>query len=227
MSLTTEQIYKSPATIHEEVLTNIVKMLAYRKWISNDKEYIKKIINDMVSDKNENKIYTISLRNSLLDLKTYDPYEDKTTWKNFDGKSIVIFLYNHPIKAMASPISEFLSKYANYHKIIVVKSITDKIRQKISKDHMHTEVFEEVDFLISIFEMGLFDCEVLSNEEGEVFLESYKLTRRQMAKIFVSDHVARKLYLKRGQIIRILHLSEGTCFSITYRITIHNGSSAI
>ena len=60
MSLANHQIKKDTHTITETVITNILKMLMYRKWLTlDDKGDIKKMVDELLKSRKEEKIYNI------------------------------------------------------------------------------------------------------------------------------------------------------------------------
>ena len=110
MATTNHQIKKDNATVVETVITNIVKMLAYRGWIDNEDNNIKKIVDELLKSKKEEKIYNIKLNKNLVDVETYDPFENKTEWKNFNGNNIIVYLSNQKVTGKSQVISDFITK---------------------------------------------------------------------------------------------------------------------
>lgn len=53
------------------------------------------------------------------------------------------------------------------------------------------------------------------------FLSSYKVKKNELPKQFINDPMSRYLYLKRGQVIRIIRNSEVTGYSVYYRIIVN------
>jgi DNA-directed RNA polymerase subunit H (RpoH/RPB5) len=224
MATTNHQIRKDNATVNETVITNIVKMLAYRGWVINEDNSIKKTVEELFKSKKEEKIFTIKLNKNLVDVETYDPFENKKEWKNFNGDSIIVYLSNQKVTGKSQILTDFIAKYNNYHKIIIVDSITEKIRHGLSSIK-YTEVFKEVEFMLNITDhVCCPQHTVLSNKEFEEFLKSYNIKRKEMPKQFDVDPMSRYLYLKRGQAIRIVRNSEMTGQSVFYRIIVHKVS---
>lgn len=222
MSVANYQIRKDPEIINETVITNIIKMLAYRGWVDNDD--IKKISSELLNSKKEEKIYNIKLKKKLTDIQTYEPFENKKEWKNFNSDNIIIFLYNQKITGKSQQLTDFINKYNNYHKIIVVDSITDKSRQALTTSKF-IEVFSETEFMINITEHVCSpEFIVLSNEEADECNKSYNVKKKEMQKQYDSDPISRYLFLKRGQVIRIIRNNEVTGQSVSYRIIVHKTS---
>jgi len=233
MSSFSLNLRKDSVTIHTEVLTNIVKMLAYRNWISDDPVKIKQLIDKLVSNKNEDYIYTIKLDKSLLDIETYDPYEDKVSWKtnkntltgwnNFDGTTIVILLFHQTVSGKSPLINEFLAKYSNMHRILIINEISDKARQNIEANK-HTEVFKECEMMMCLVEhVASPDYELLTPAESDEICESYGASLNNLGGIYDFDPAARFMYMKRRQVTRIIHKSSVTALAVSYRVVKHKG----
>lgn len=226
MTSTNHQIKKDSNTITESVITNIIKMLAYRGWINDNFDVMKKTIDDLLKSKRDEKIYSIKLQKNLSEIETYEQFENKTEWKNFNGNNVVVFLSGQKITGKSQILLDFISKYNTYHKIIVVDSITDKARQVLSSSK-YTEVFTEMEFMMNITEhVCCPQFTVLTSQEIEELLLSYNVKKKELPKQYDIDPISRYLYIKRGQVIRIIRNSETTGQSVAYRIVVHKGSSA-
>lgn len=226
MSSANYQIRKNTQQITETVITNIVKMLMYRKWI-DEKTDIKILVDELLKNKKEEKIYNIKLSKNLNDNETYEPFEDKKndkSWNGFNGENIVVYMTNLKISGKSPVLNDFITKYNNCHKIIIVDSITKKFRQTMSSSKF-IEVFLENELMINITEH---DCcpefEVLNNQELSDFLESYCAKRKDILKQLDSDPMSRYLFLRRGQIVRVIRTSETSGQCVAYRIVIHKNT---
>lgn len=219
MSLSSYQIKKDYNTIIETVITNIIKMLAYRGWVSD--ENIKKLVSDILETKKEEKIFNIKLQKNLLNVNTYEPFEEKKDWKNFNSENVIIYLYNQKITGKSQQLLDFINKYNNYHKIIVVESITDKYKQILTSNKF-IEIFSENEFMINITEHVC--CPqfiVLTNEELEECNKSYGVKKKEMQKQFDTDPISRYLFLRRGQAVKIIRNSDVSGNAVSYRIIAH------
>ncbi len=226
MALANYQIKKDSNTITESVVTNIVKMLAYRKWIDNNPDVVKKIAEDLLKSKKEEKIYNIKLQKNLVDIETYEQFENKAEWKNFNGNNVIVFLSNQKITGKSQILSDFITKYITYHKIIIVDSITEKARQVLTSGK-YTEVFTENEFMMNITEhVCCPEFTVLTTQEIDELLLSYNVKKKELPKQYDIDPISRYLCIKRGQVVRIVRNSETTGQSVAYRIVVHKGSSA-
>ena len=226
MSSVNYQIRKNSHEIAETVVTNIIKMCIYRKWL-DEKSDVNILVDELFKNRKDEKIYNLKLSKNLLDVSTYDSFEDKKSnqWKDFNGKNIIIYLSNLKVSGKSQPLNDFISKYPNYHKIIVVESITDKVRLMMSTSKF-TEVFTEPELMLNMTEhVCCPEFTVLENEELNEILQSYNAKRKELPKQFDSDPMSRYLFLKRGQVVRVIRNSETTGQSVAYRIVIHKGSS--
>ena len=85
---TNHQILKDTQTITKTVLVNIVKMLIYRGWVKNPDP--NKLAEELLKTRKDEKIYNVKLSENLADVETYEPFDNKKEWKNFNGNNIVI-----------------------------------------------------------------------------------------------------------------------------------------
>lgn len=221
-------VKKDAETIRKTVLTNIIKMYCNRSWIK--RENLEKQIKQITEMHNDNHVYKITLDVDLRETDTYYPVdegEERNFEKDFNGTIAMVKL--SPIKLPSASMSkypiiqEFIDDNANYHRILIVDSISDKAKAQITTKK-HIEVFTEEFLMADLLEH---DCspkyEILRPSEMEPFLESYHLTRRQMKKMFANGKEAQYLFLKKKQIVRIIRDSEQTGSSVDYRLVIHRG----
>jgi len=217
-------IKKNADAILETVLTNIVKMLTYRKWIEDlGGETVSKIVSSLLKSKKEDNVYSIKLSKNLLDLDTYKPSANKKEWKNFNGNTVYVLLFNFKVKKKEPVIADFMSKYASYHKLIVVDDITVKAAQNLTLQDKYTEVFKERELMINIMDHNCApqSMTVLNETELSEILESYKLqSRDKLMKQYDADPLSRYLFVERGQCIRIVRNSPTTGTAIAYRIIV-------
>lgn len=220
---------KLPADeVRQIVLTNIIKMLVARHWLSAD-EYSSAVSN-ITKTHNDDNIYKIKLSRSLLELDSYtfgmqeekDVKADKKNKgeKTFDGTMVIVKLLPQKVTGVnKSPIiTEFINTYSKYHKLLIVDSISDKAKTQLSNTP-HTEVFNENVIMLNLLEH---ECspsyEILSEKEVEELYSAYNITKRKMEKLYYNDAVSLYLYLKEGQIVRITRNNEVTGKSIAYRL---------
>lgn len=217
-------IQKDTETIRITVLTNIIKALSNRGWIKS--ENIESKVAKITKDSNDEQLYEIKLD---VNLKQYIQYEIFAT-SNDDFKDNVVYVKLVPQKVTSigkSPIiSDFLTSYKNYHKILVVDSISDKSKNTLITNSLNAgsfiEIFNEPFFMRNLLEH---ECspqyEILSVAQGSQLISEYNLAKRQMKIMFDSEAASQYLFLKKGKIVRIIRNSPMTGKSIEYRIVAH------
>ena len=213
------QIQKDYTTITQTVITNIVKMISYRGWLKDkDENYISDMVNDLIKNKKDEKIYNIKLSENLANIETYNPSENKSEWKNFDGTQIYIFLSEQVVSGKSSVINDFMAKYSKFHRIVVVKEITDKEREKIYSQNF-AEIFKEYELMINLTSHHLSpQYEVLNKNEEDRFLEEYCTKKNKLPRMLMNDPASRYLYLRRGQIVRMVRSNITTSNGVGYRV---------
>jgi len=199
-----------------DVKTTIIKMFTNRGFIneSNRDKYIVKLI----EDENDDLEYVINLDNS----KNYNT--------EIKSKKVYIKIFNYKISSIneKSPIGEFLKKYNNEYKFIVVQDITAKTEENINLYDTQVEIFKFNKLQSDITEHMLVPKhEVLTKEEGENVLESYRARKRDMPLIRSNEDVAKYYNMKPGEITRIYRPSPLTCESIAYRLVIKSSDSKV
>ncbi|QKF94069.1 DNA-directed RNA polymerase subunit 5 [Fadolivirus algeromassiliense] len=201
------QIEKSPDDIRKTVLTNIVKMLTERNLIN--KENLEKNIETLLSTTTDDHTYSITLDN----------------YKNNDDKIIFIKMFHQKISAISkqSGISDYLNKYKDKPKLIIVKGINTKAEQSILNNYPKTEIFLENELMINIIDNILVPrYEILDHETDDFkqFCELYNCKKRNIPKLYSHDPMAKYYNLKKGDIVRIIRASETAGLSSFYRIVI-------
>lgn len=215
------QIYKDKTEILDTLLTNVVKMLVYRKWLNNVSD-IKTFINNLKKKTNE-KIYTIQLSTNLMDIETYEQFENKTKWKKFDGSVVVVYILNQKLTGKTQPLSEFLNRYENVHKIVIFDDMLDKYKNSVLSEKF-LEFFKEKELMINIADHKACPIfEVLSSDEREEMMDTYNVIKKEIPKQFDLDPMSRYLYVKQEQILRIISNSPISGQVVNYRIVIGKG----
>jgi DNA-directed RNA polymerase subunit H (RpoH/RPB5) len=192
-----------------DVKTTIIKIFTNRGFIdkSNKDKYIKKFI----ENENDDLEYIINLDNS----KNYN-----TEIKN---KKVYIKIFNYKISSIndKSPIGEFIKKYNKEYKFIIVQDISLKTQIMINSYDTPVEIFKFNKLQSDITEHVLVPLhQVLTKEESENVLESYRARKRDMPLIRSNEDVARYYNMKPGEITRIYRPSPITCESVAYRLVI-------
>jgi DNA-directed RNA polymerase subunit H (RpoH/RPB5) len=199
-----------------DVKTTIIKIFTNRGFIekSNRDKYIEKII----KDENDDLEYVINLDNS----KNYN-----TEIKN---KKVYVKIFSYKISSVneKSPVGEFLKKYNKEYKFIVVQDITAKTEETINLYDTQVEIFKFNKLQSDITEHELVPLhEVLTKEESEDVLESYRARKRDMPLIRTNEDVARYYNMKAGEITRIYRPSPLTCEAVGYRLVIKSTDSKV
>ena len=208
-------VRKDPEIIRKEVLTNCIKMLHERGYItsvSNALHYIDK--------PTSNDIYIIK-----LDTKMQPDINTAEYVKQFKSNEVAVKILRQKIMSIKNQaIKEFQDGYAAYHKIFIFEGITDKIKSSLT-NVPNTEVFTEAFLMINIVEhIDSPKYELLTEDETKQVLETYIVKRKELPKILTTDPIVAYFNLKRGQIIRIIRCSEQSGFSVIYRIVAKGGS---
>lgn len=148
--------------------------------------------------------------------------------KDKEDKSKVIRLFYYYIpspKLNMESIHIFLellkNAQANSGLIIMPGKMSSQAEQKIKEinNQLQIEVFTLGDLVVNITEHELVPKHLLlSPEDKELLLKRYKIKEHQLPKILLSDPVARYLGLKRGDVVKIIRVSETAGKYITYRI---------
>lgn len=198
------------------VKTTIIKMFMDRGFIekSNYNKYVEKII----GDENDDLEYIINLDFS----KNYNT--------EIPDKKIYVKIFNYKISSIneKSPIGEFLKKYNREYKFIVVQDITAKTEEMISMYGTQVEIFKFNKLQSVVTEHELVPPhEVLTKEEGENVLESYRARKRDMPLIKTNEAVAKYYNMKPGEITRIYRPSPLTCEAVGYRLVIKSTDNKV
>lgn len=192
-----------------DIKKNIILMLVNRNFIdkNNQEKYIKKLI-DNVNDEQE---YIINL--------DYDTNYNTT----IISKRIYLKIFDYKINSINknSPIGEFITKFYNEYKIILVDDINQKSENIIENYKTPCEIFKNNQFLFNLVDHDMVpNHEVLSQEQGEKVLQTYCAKKKDMPLISTSDPVGKYYNIKIGNIVRIIRPSDGTVDSIFYRIAV-------
>lgn len=200
-------------SFHQELVdvkTTIIKIFVNRGFIelSNKESQIQKLI----SDDNDDMEYTINL----------DRNENYNTLISNKKVHIKIFDYKIASVNKTSPIGEFLTKYNNEYKFLVVYDINPKSEKNILDAYSpNIEIFKFSKLKSDITEHDMVPQHiVMGKEEGEAVMETYRARKRDMPLIKTTDPVAKYYNMKPGEIVKIIRPSPITCYSIGYRFVI-------
>lgn len=197
---------------HQQIIdikNTIIKIFVNRGFINeeNKEKYIKKL----VSDENDDMEYMIQLDN------------DKNYNTEIPNKKIYIKIFDYKISSInkSSPIGEFISKYDKDYKFIIVQDINSRSEDVVESYQTPVEIFKFNKLQSDITEHDLVPQHiVLTKEEGEQVLESYRARKRDMPLIRSNDPVAKYFNMKPGEIVKIIRPSPVTAEAIAYRLVI-------
>ena len=201
------QVEKNNDDIRKTILTNIIKMLTERKLLNY--ESLDKNIKNLQETGTDDYSYMLTVENN----------------KNDDEKKIAIKIFNQKISGISkqSGISDFLNKYKDIPKIIIVKSINTKSLLHVANNYPRTEIFLENQLMVNLVDNVLVSkYELLERETDDYknFCEEYKCKKRNIPKLHIYDPTAKYYGLKKGDIVRVIRPSETSGKSPFYRIVI-------
>lgn len=179
---------------NEAIIENFVKMLYNRNYFINDN--LEDLIKNAIINFNNNETF---IKNYYLKII---PYKFNTIKKSED-------------------IEEFLEKYINEKKFLVVPIGSTKVEKQLL-DYNNTEVFYEVDLLVNIVDNNLVPKHIiLSDEESNDILKEYKINKENLPRILSGDRIAKYYNVKPGQIVKIIRPSITAGNEIVYRICVN------
>jgi DNA-directed RNA polymerase subunit H (RpoH/RPB5) len=182
-------------------LKTIINMLIARKWIDDDFD----------------KFY-----NLLLSTNTKD-YIDIVHINCTIDKKVGIKFYNYKLNTFKNDkeIETFVSAFQSYHKILIVEDISTKAEKQLIGS-TGFEVFKQMEIIKDISKHYLVPKHtLLTKEEGEQFMTEYKLKKKDMARIFIDDPMARYIYAQKDDIIQIIRPSTNSGYSSSYRLVVY------
>lgn len=191
------------------VKTNVVKMFAHRGFINN--ENIEKRTKKLIDNHSEDNEYVLELDNNTNVNST------------ISNKKIIIKILNYKISSVnkSSEIAEFITKYNNDYKFIIVEAINSKSEKILLSYQTDFEIFKFTELMICIVEHILVPKHmILSQDESNLVLQEYCARKRDMPFIMSNDPVARFYNMKPGEICKIIRPSILTCDVPFYRIVI-------
>ena len=179
------------------VVENILKMLERRKMIKSWDEELKKF-NDF----------------------------SKTTFelKLSDKTSLSIYMVNAKLSSIVqkTPLDDYLSNSVDIHKIVICKDVAKKVIKQIVSEYVNAEFFFESEMLEDLPSKTFMpEHQLLSLEEKTELLA--KFSDAELAKILVTDMMARYYGAKIGDVFRIIRPSFTAGKNVFYRRVI-NGS---
>ena len=199
-----------------EVKQTIIKIFVNRGFINieNKEKYIKKLI----SDENDDMEYVIQLDNN----KNYNT--------DIPNKKIYIKIFDYKISSInkTSPIGEFISKYDNDYKFVIVDDINAKSEETIESYNTPIEVFKFNSLKSDITEHDLVPKHIVLNEkESKDVMDSYRAIARDMPLIRSNDAIAKYYNMKHREVVKIIRPSPVTGESVAYRLVIKSKDTKV
>ena len=201
------QLEKNNEDIRKTVLTNVIKIFTERKLLK--RENLEDNIKKLTSTHSDDYTYVLNMEN----------------YKNESDKKCIIKIFNQKITAISkqSGISDFLIKFKDTPKLIIVKSISTKASQHVINNYPKTEIFLESYLMINLIENILVPkYEILDPDSDDFknFFEQYQCKKRQIPKMYTTDPVGKYYNLKKFDLVRIIRPSETSGESPFYRLLI-------
>ena len=209
-------------TLNIDQLTQEEKSRLYKVWktineMMEDRGYYKDPDSNMSRDEFFQKLSQKQKMNGVFSKK--DP-------NNPDASLHTYFKYMPDLKLNMSTISNFVEEMKNIQAIdsgiiIIAGKLTQQAKQKIDEinTQIRVEVFTEGELVVNITKHELVPKHILlSPEQKSELLKRYNIKQSQLPKIFVTDPVAKYHGLKRGDVVKIVRVSETAGKYITYRI---------
>ena len=193
------------------VKTNIIKMLSDRGFIEpqNVDGYIKMLTDN---DEDTDMEFQINLDNDT-NYNTHIP--NKVVYVKFFDQKIISVSKN-------SPIGNFITKYFNDYKIIIVDNINPKTEQTINNYKTQTEIFKFKSLVNRVITHHLVPKhEVLTDEEKINFQNEFNVEDKDLPLIYSSDAVAKYYNVKQGNVCKITRMSKVSGEAIFYRICVN------
>lgn len=199
---------------HEEkrdtILTNVVKMLAQRGYIT-DKNNMLKVIDNVIKPNNfehDEAKYSIPI----------DNYEGNSAIKQVNVK---IIPYKITSIGKMYGITDFLNIDREIPKILIVTSVNKKVQTTI-KNYKNVEIFEEEFLMINLLEHVSVPMHIkLSEEDKQKVLTEYIVKKKDMPKIRIDDPVSIYFNAKLGDMFRIIRPSNRSGIVHAYRLVIN------
>jgi DNA-directed RNA polymerase subunit H (RpoH/RPB5) len=185
--------------INQVVMENVLKMLERRGVIISWSDEYKKISEDLLTKS----IFQIQLI-------------DKTNYS--------IYLVNAKLSSIVqgTPLDDYLSSNIDIHKIIIARDVAKKVVKQIVNEYKNAEFFFESEMMEDIPSKIFIPEHHLINQEEKTELLN-KFAESELARILLTDIMARYYGAKIGDIFRIVRPSFTAGKNVFYRRVV-NGS---
>jgi len=144
-----------------------------------------------------------------------------TKKKDEENKSIYVYFHldnrNFQKKDLVNLMSNITNQYQNEQvKIIIVTR--EKLNQAILRiDYIESFILNQLVINITKHIM-MPKFEVMSDEEIEILLKEFSISKNQLPKILITDPISRYFGVTSGDIFKITRSSHTTGLSVSYRL---------
>jgi DNA-directed RNA polymerase subunit H (RpoH/RPB5) len=177
------------------ILTNWIKMLFNRNWITDN---LNTLIKNISVDEN-NEAY-IKTPNKVYVLKML--FRKVSTIRNDDE------------------IADFLKRNHNMYCFFVVHQMASKAQKQLLENN-EVEVFGDEELMENIIENIFVPTHiVLTEEEANKYKEEYRLKNTDIQRIFTTDPIAKYYNIKPGQLVKIIRPSITSGEEIAFRLCV-------
>ena len=200
---------KSAGQIRNQQLKNIVTMLTHRGLL--DENDLIKNQENIISDHPEDMLYSIKLKNGIMYPIKFIP--------------AVITTIKKP-----SVIMDFLVTYKNNGGIIIVKEIKQNAHTKLYRGYPLVEVFSEDEMMIDLknridtphkFYKIINSSDANYEKQIEDFMHEYNaINKKKFPVLKEFDPLAKYLFCKPGDVIKIVRYSTASMMTPYYRIVV-------
>lgn len=193
----------STKELNKIVIENVLNMLSRRKLLKSPAEAMKKLGDDFLNKP----IFEVALDN-----------------KTVIGSVVSINLVNAKLSSIVqkTPLDDYLSNNVDVHKIIICKDVAKKVVKQIVSEYKNAEFFFESEMLEDIpSKVFMPEHQLLQEDEKKELFDKY--AEAELARMFVTDMMARYYSAKVGDVFRIIRPSFTAGKNVFYRRVV-NGS---
>ena len=184
----------------QSCLKTVINMLIARYWLDND------------SDKYYNELLSTNKKDFI----------DSVHVKCNNEIKVAVKFYNSKLNTFKNDkeIDNFIASYVGYHKILIVNDISLKAKKQLVGS-TGFEVFTQMEIIKDISEHHLVPKHILLNaEDNKKVMSEYNIKKKDMARIYTTDPMARYLYAQKDDIIQIIRYSVNSGYSTNYRLVV-------
>jgi len=208
-----EHIFKVNTNVHDMLIDRKYADLISGKFVQDLETFRREYVTAGTLDKESLNFVRVKGGTKL-------PEEDK---HERPGKFISVLFTTEEtigIKYIHSISERMIASKIPHYVLVYPKSITPSAKKYIEKSsEVRIEAFAEEDLLINITKHFLMPIhQVLTETEKKQFLRRSRLSENQLARIHMTDPVARYYGMRRGQMARIIRRSDTAGKYPTYRI---------